>query len=92
MFTATTSMKINLMINKYNSHNSHQNITFAKNFHRRKSKKNKSFMYHKRTHKLDPITLHHLKTICLVDRTLIIVFVISLINLPAIISVNLAHS
>ena len=39
MFTATSSMKINLTISKYNSHNSRQNITFAKNFCRCEGKK-----------------------------------------------------
>ena len=39
MFTATMSMKINFMISKYNSHDSRQNVTFAKNFHRCEGKK-----------------------------------------------------
>ena len=39
MFTVTTSMS------KYNSHDSHQNVTFAKKFCRCKSKKKTSLLY-----------------------------------------------
>jgi hypothetical protein len=39
MVTATTSMKNNLTISKYNSHDSRQNVTFAKKFRRCKGKK-----------------------------------------------------
>jgi hypothetical protein len=44
MFTATTSMKINLTISKYSSHDSRQNITFAKTFRRCEGKNKKSLL------------------------------------------------
>jgi hypothetical protein len=68
MFTATTSMKINLTISKYNSHDLRQNVTFAKNFGRCEGKK-MSLLCTIEGLITDVITIHGLKGVSLVVQT-----------------------